>query len=170
MTTSGRSSLWSGREEWRPTVAHLRASVGAVVLTTIALVWRRPDLLVIASPMAVVTAWSLMTRPGGAPTFEDRLAHPTIREGDATTWHGDVSGEPTLDVAVAAVTPAAWVETRPSSGVATAAAIDGTARLAVDLRSIRWGTRAIEPVDVLAATPWGAFRWHTHTVLSLIHI
>lgn len=163
MTTSGRSSLWSGREEWRPTVAHLRASVGAVVLTTIALVWRRPDLLVIASPMAVVTAWSLMTRPGGAPTFEDRLAHPTIREGDATTWHGDVSGEPMLDVAVAAVTPSAWVETRPSSGVATAAAIDGTARLAVDLRSIRWGTRAIEPVDVLAATPWGAFRWHTHT-------
>jgi len=163
VTRSVLSSLWSGREEWRPTVAHLRASVGALVLTAIALVWRRPDLLVIATPMAVVTVWSLLTTPSRMPTFENRLAHPTIREGDATTWHGEVSGEPMLDVAVAAVTPAAWVETRPSSGVATAAAIDGTARLAVDLRSIRWGTRAIEPVDVLAATPWAAFRWHTHT-------
>ncbi len=163
MNTARLTGLWSGSERWRPTVAHLRASVGAVVLIAIALVWRRPDLLVIATPMATVTVWSLLTRPSRAPTFEDRLAHPTIREGDATTWHGEVSDEPMLDVAVAAVTSAAWIEARPSSGVATAAAVDGTAHLAVDLRSTRWGTRAIEPVDVLAATPWAAFRWQTRT-------
>ena len=45
----------------------------------------------------------------------------------------------------------------------TAAAIDGTARLAVDLRSTRWGRRSIEPVEVRAATSWAAFRWRTRS-------
>ena len=148
---------------WQPTVALFRVSVGAVVLVAIALIWRRPGLLVIATPMAVVTAWSLLTRPGVPPSLDDRLGHSTIREGDATTWHGVIAGEPMLDVAVAVVSPAPWVETRPSTGVAVATASKGTAHLAVDLRSTRWGTRAIEPVQVLAATPWASFRWNTDT-------
>ncbi len=48
---------------WRPTVAYFRGAVGAVAMVAFALVWRRPDLLVIATPLAVVTAWSLLTRP-----------------------------------------------------------------------------------------------------------
>lgn len=153
----------SARQGWQPTVAHARAVVGAVALTAIAVIWRRPDLLVLAAPMVVVTSWSVMTRPGAASNFEDRVAHPTIREGDATTWHGRISGEPMLDVAVAAVPPGAWIEARPTGGAVTAPALDGTASLAVDLRSTRWGVRAIEPVEVHAATPWGAFRWRTRT-------
>ena len=144
-------------------MAHLRASVGAVILVAAALIWRRPDLLVIATPMVAVTAWSVITRPGLAPTLDDHLAHPTIREGDATTWHGVISGEPMVDLAVAAVPPVPWVEARPAGGAVTATALDGTVRLAVDLRSTRWGTRSIEPVEVHAATSWGAFRWRTRT-------
>ena len=77
---------------WRPTVAHFRSAVVAVVVITVALIGRRPDLLVIATPLAVVTAWSVLTRPTSPPTFDERLGHSTIREGDATTWHGEYSG------------------------------------------------------------------------------
>jgi uncharacterized protein (DUF58 family) len=164
MTVSGSWVLRSDATRgWRPTVAFFRVCVGAVVIIAVALVWRRPDLLVIAAPMAVVTTWSLLTRPGVPPSVDDRLGHSTIREGNATTWHCVLAGEPMLDVAVAVVPPAPWVETRPSTGVATAVPSHGTAHLAVDLRSTRWGTRAIEPVRILAATPWASFRWSSDT-------
>ena len=50
---------------WRPTAAYVRSAVGAVSIIAFALVWRRPDLLVIAAPMAVMTVWSILTRPRG---------------------------------------------------------------------------------------------------------
>ena len=48
---------------WQPTPALLRSVAVAVVLIVIALIWRRPDLLVIAAPFAIVTAWSSLNRP-----------------------------------------------------------------------------------------------------------
>ncbi|MET0911215.1 MAG: DUF58 domain-containing protein [Ilumatobacteraceae bacterium] len=154
----------SSASPWRPTPAYFRAAAAAAVLIACALLWRRPDLLVIATPLAVVTAWSVSTRPSAAPTFVDRLAHPTIREGDATTWHGQVAGVPELDLAVAALDDAPWVDMRPASGIVTARAADGVVRLDIGVRSTRWGTRPVERVRVVAATPWAAFRWSASTV------
>lgn len=158
---------------WRPTPAYFRAAAAAVALIACALLWRRPDLLVIATPCAVVTAWSALTRPSAAPTLVDRLAHPTIREGDATVWHGQMAGTKQLDLAVAALGDAPWVDMRPVSGIVTASAVDGVAALDIGVRSTRWGTRPVEPVRLVAATPWAAFRWsavtnaHSLTTLPL---
>lgn len=166
MTTTG-TDHWgqpSGpAESWRPTVAYFRAAVGAAAMVTFALIWRRPDLLVIATPLAVVTVWSLVTRPGALPNFVESVGHPTIREGDATTWHGAFAGVAELDLVVGALDEAPWTETVPASGVATTAAVDGSATLAIRVRSTRWGTRPVEPVHVSAATAWAAFRWATIT-------
>lgn len=150
-------------EAWRPTVAYFRAAVGATAMVAFALIWRRPDLLVIATPLAVVTVWSLFTRPGALPTFVEGVGHPTIREGDATTWHGALSGVAELDLVVGALDEAPWIETVPASGVVTTGAVDGSANLQVRIRSTRWGTRPVEPVRVSAATAWAAFRWSTIT-------
>ena len=48
MTTAGSHADAS----WRPTLAYFRAAVGAIVLIVCALIFRRPDLLVIATPFA----------------------------------------------------------------------------------------------------------------------
>ncbi|HSM66549.1 MAG TPA: hypothetical protein VK860_09615, partial [Ilumatobacteraceae bacterium] len=71
-------------DSWTPTAAHFRATAVAIVLVTAALVWRRPDLLVIATPFALVVAWSTITRPTRLPELVDGFEHATIREGDAT--------------------------------------------------------------------------------------
>ncbi len=146
----------SANSAWRPSVAHFRSAVCAVVVITVALIGRRPDLLVIATPMAVVTVWSLLTRPTSPPTFDEHLGHSTIREGEATTWHGECSGADEVDIAVASIQPSPWMDTRPSCGAVTVDAADGAASLAIDLRSTRWGWRPVETVSVVAISPWAA--------------
>ena len=148
---------------WQPTPALLRSVAAAVVLIAIALIWRRPDLLVIAAPFAVVTAWSSLNRPTRSPTLVDSVGHPTLREGDATVWRGAVDGVPHIDLAVAVVDHDAWVETRPECGVTTAPGDDGRALLEVPLRSTRWGVRTIERIQVSALSPWAAYRCSTVT-------
>ncbi len=146
---------------WRPSVAYFRAAVGAVVIIMAGLIARRPDLLVIATPLAVVTVWSLLTRPSSPVTFHERLGHSTIREGEATTWHGEFSGDDDFDIAVAWIEPTSWMDTRPSSGAVTTGVADGVASLAIGLRSTRWGWRPIQTVSVVAVSPWAGFRWST---------
>lgn len=158
---------------WRPTVAFARATFVAVALIGFAIMWRRPDALVIATPFAVITAWSMLTRPTAAPTFLDRLGHLTIREGDATTWSASLSGVDEMDLAVAVIGQVPWVETHPESGSITSAVADGAVQLDVQLRSNRWGRRPIEGTRVIASTAWAAFRWsataprHPMTTLPL---
>lgn len=145
---------------WRPTVAHVRACL-AVVPITLALVWPRPDLLVLATPLAIVAGWSLVARPRAAPKLHDRVDHRTIREGDATNWRGTVSVEADtdIDLAVAVVGRHPFFRQRPSSGAVTAAPVSGRAELTIALRATRWGKRDTEPIRIVAAGPWGAFRW-----------
>jgi len=152
---------------WQPTPALLRSLAVAVVLIAIALILRRPDLLVIATPFAVITAWSALTKPSRSPIFDDSIGHRTLREGDATTWRGIAisadNGATEVDLAVAVIEHDAWIETRPEAGVATAPGIDGQASVEIALRSTRWGVRTIERVHLSATSAWAAYRWSTVT-------
>ena len=76
---------------WQPTIAHLRASATGVILAIAAVLVRRPDLLVIATPLLVIAVWSNWLRPVRDPSAADHLAHHTVREGEATTWRVTVS-------------------------------------------------------------------------------
>lgn len=157
---------------WRPTVAHVRAVSIAIVLGGIAIVAGRPDLLVIAAPFAIVAAWSVVTRPTAQPTVVDRFGNPALREGDATTWHADVHGlDPsTAEFVTAHMNPIAWVEMLPESGATTVPVeSDDPPHLAIALRSIRWGRRAIDPVRITAVSHWGAFECASSTVHRSIH-
>lgn len=150
-------------DAWRPTTAYFRAAAVAVGLIVAALIWRRPDLLVIAAPFAVVTAWSTHSRPSGTPTLEAGIDHPTIREGDATRWRGRLTADVEFDIVTAAIDHDPWLEPRPARGAITVAATGETAELDVPVRSTRWGTRTIERAEVSATSPWAAFRWTTVT-------
>ncbi len=146
-------------EAWRPTAAFARSAIAAATLTVVALIWRRPDLLVLATPFAVVTTWSLLTRPTAAVQCVDDLGHSTIREGDATTWRATVSGDRCVDLAVGMLAEEPCIEMSPPGGSVAGAAVDGRADLAVRVRSTRWGRRPIESSRIVAASPWAAFRW-----------
>jgi uncharacterized protein (DUF58 family) len=149
--------------DWTPTAAYFRAVAVATVLIVAALVWQRPDLLVIGTPFAVVAAWSTLTRPSRAPELADGIDHATVREGDATRWRAQLDHDADLDIVTAEVDPDPWVETRPIRGAVTAASVGDSTPITVSLRSTRWGMRTIERVEVGAASPWAAFRWATTT-------
>ncbi len=151
------------RSPWRPTPALFRAAAAAAILAAVAVLFRRPDAIVIATPFAVVAAWSLWSRPQRTPLVESSLGRSTLREGDGTTWHGAVDAGPEADLAVAVLGGAAWLDRRPESGTVAVACTDGRATLDVAVRSTRWGMRSVEPARVVVVTPWAAFRWTDET-------
>lgn len=161
-----------------------------MALVVVAVLWLRPDLLVLATPFAVVAVWSAVTRPDAPPVFEDGLDNVTIREGDATTWRGTVTGsghdtgsregdadstgdgtahrDGGIDLVAAAFPADPWVQLQPVAGTVTVAAAGGRADVAVALRAIRWGRRVIDPVEVAVASTWGAFRWSTRSAIRTV--
>jgi uncharacterized protein (DUF58 family) len=151
---------------WRPTVAFVRSSLLAITLVVIAVLSHRPDLLVLGTPFAIVTAWSAATRPTGQPTLRDRLGNTTVREGDATTWRGSVTDAAGADVVSARMEPATWIDHRIDHGSVTVPVTDGTADLGVVVRSTRWGRRLLDPVRIVASSSWGAFQSSMHTTHS----
>ena len=169
---------WSMRRRprpvrWEPTYAHQRGAVAAVVLLTVSVLFRRPDLLVIAAPLAIVVGWSLVTRPTATPVIDDHVGHDTLREGDATTWRIDVRDAEFADTLAVAMGETPWIRRRPDSGTATAPFVDGAAHAQIDLRATRWGRRSVDPVHVIMTSAWGAFRRsergqrHAITILPL---
>jgi uncharacterized protein (DUF58 family) len=146
---------------WRPTAALARSTGVAATLFGIAVVVGRPDLLVLGAPFAIITAWSAVTRPAGQPVATHRTGNPIIREGDATRWRVRLDEVDHVDTVSVAVPDEPWLETQPPSG---AAVVDGSdsddasVEVAIAIRSMRWGRRILPPIEVLATSPWGAFR------------
>ena len=146
---------------WSPTAAHFRAVLGATLLVFAAVLARRADLLVFATPFAVVATWAVVVKPTTTPTVRQSLGHAMVREGDATTWHIDVDdAECRIDDVAAVLEVPAWIEQRPEEGqVATSLRDEGVGPLAVTIRPIRWGRRRIGPALVTASSAWAGFRW-----------
>lgn len=153
----------ASRRRWRPTVGHWRSIVAALTLIVVAVLWRRPDLLVIATPFAAIAAWSIVDRPTEVPTFDARVGPETIREGDAATWRVTWSDLDHTDLVIAELGAAPWVDRRPANGAVTAIGTAGSTDLTIGVRSTRWGRREIPSGRLLAASPWGAFAWAAKT-------
>ncbi len=147
-------------ERWRPTAAHLRASIGGVLLAVAAVLGRRPDLLVLATPLAGAAAWATALRPARPPMVGQSIGHGVLVEGEATTWHVSVDDPDGRVEDVAVLLPAAaWTEQRPADGQsAVSLRDDGDGPLAIVVRTTRWGRRAVGPALVVASSAWGAFR------------
>lgn len=139
---------------WQSTAAHERAIVLAGGSAIVAVVGRRPDLLVIVAPLVVAALWGHLARPRVDVTGTARLGDTTMREGAVTGLR--VSIDPPLpDVhGIATLAQAPWVERKPSSGIAELE--DGSATLGV--RSTRWGRRRVGTVSIALVSTWGAFR------------
>jgi uncharacterized protein (DUF58 family) len=159
--------------DWQPTVAHVRATTGGVLLAVAAVLLRRPDVLVLATPLLVVAVWSAWLRPRRNPGVVQRLGHQAIREGEATTWHIDVTEDPGAgddlgraeDVAAVLAAPS-FSTLVPRAGVVCDVVRNGGLALQVSVRSARWGRRAVGPAQVVATSAWAAFRWTAPRALA----
>ncbi|HNJ97627.1 MAG TPA: DUF58 domain-containing protein [Ilumatobacteraceae bacterium] len=146
--------------EWRPTAAHGRATWGGISLCVVAVLAHRPDLAVLATPLVGAAVWAAVRRPTQPPTISQSIGHATLREGQATTWHirvDDPEGRAEDVAALLGSTP--WVDRLPEHGqVAADLRTDRDGTLAVQLHSMRWGRRRVEPATVVASSCWGAFQ------------
>lgn len=154
MATSRGAPVSHSLSGWQPTAAHVRAVSLAATAAFVAVIGRRPDLLVIVAPLVVAALWGQLTRPRDEVTAEAVLAETTLREGAATSLV--VRTSPTSDAVDGLVTVARtpWFERNPESGITWTEA--GVATLA--LRSLRWGSRPVGTVAVTLTSPWGAYR------------
>ncbi|CAB4544906.1 MAG: DUF58 domain-containing protein [Actinobacteria bacterium] len=155
------------RPGWWPTTAHVRAGGTGLVLAVIGALARRPDAVVLATPLLAIAVWGALTRPRGEPTVTQEPDHHTLREGEATTWRVEVdSADPHVDAVAAVLWPSSFAELDPESGEVVdrpveADAAGGARRtsLSIAVRSTRWGRRPLGPAAVVATSPWAAFRW-----------
>lgn len=165
-------------DSWRPTPALVRCLTLVLLTAPVALLWRRPDLLVLVAPLAMVLAWSLATRPQEVPRRRFALSHVQVREGEQAIAVTDVEPVEDADVLAATLSPAPFVEgvalerrtvVRDAEGIdiqptSVVADVEGPLvgalrRLQIGVRLTRWGVRRIGPVQVAAVSPWGSFRW-----------
>ena len=153
-----RASAASG---WAPTAAHARAVWCGLGLASAAVLGRRPDLLVLATPFVGAAVWAALHRPRSPLTVRQSMGHSTLSEGDATTWRFSVA-DPSRgadDIAVRLRVPE-WIDMQPADGAAAASAHgDGDQVLEIGLRATRWGRHRIGPARVVASSAWAGFQW-----------
>ncbi|WP_373324851.1 DUF58 domain-containing protein [Actinocatenispora rupis] len=147
--------------DWVPTRA-LRRAVGVLLVLLIAgAVLGRVDLVVLATPFALGTAWGLSRRPRLLPTAE------LVVHGDVAGEGGTITGRVAVDNPDRAPLTSVTVRTRRSEWlrfahgtgtyVTTVAGHGGTDVL-LRGRALRWGRHRIGPVDVRAYAADGLLR------------
>lgn len=151
----------SNSADWSPTPSHARAVIVALALVSIAVIARRPDLLVLGAPFAAAAVWGASARPRAVPSVRQRLGHGVLDEGDTTTWHVRIDDTDGGAETVAAVLDVpTWVERGPTLGRGVSHFADErVVELPLSVRPTRWGRRRLGPALVVATSPWGAFRW-----------
>ncbi len=149
---------------WRPSAATTRAALLSTVTAAVAVLFGRPDLLVLATPLLAHTAVVVLRRPVRAPDQTSRLGHTSVREGEATTLAVHLTGCDDVEHAVVAVDPNVFQVTRPAHGVTGVTLPPGTedATLRVAVASTRWGRREAGEGVVAATGPWAGRRWGPH--------
>ncbi|MEP6893335.1 MAG: DUF58 domain-containing protein, partial [Gaiellaceae bacterium] len=160
---------------WRPTTAHARALLGGLLLAVAAVLARRPDLLVLATPLVVAAVWAVMLRPRCWPQVSHSIGHGVVREGEATTWHIEVRDpEGRVDDVAAVLEATTWIDRQPVDGqVVVSLRDDGDEPLAMVIRPTRWGSRRVGPALVVASSAWAGFRCapkgetNAHTLVAL---
>lgn len=165
-------------DRWQPTPALVRCLALVLLTVPVALLWRRPDLLVLVAPLGIVLGWSVVTRPVVVPTRRSALSHGQVREGEQALAIADVEPVDGADIIAGALSPAPYVEGVPTARTRqvddadglpvshTSAVVDargplvaGARRLVVGVRATRWGVRRIGPFQLAAVSPWGSYRW-----------
>ncbi|MEP6797614.1 MAG: DUF58 domain-containing protein [Lapillicoccus sp.] len=145
---------------WQATAAHFRAVVLGAVGGLTALLFHRPDVLVLATPFLVVATWSWLTRPEVRPRLTTRASHRSLREGEGGQWISQVTLPRGGEDVLLGLAPAPFVDYDPALGVTSAAfedALDGVVTSRVAFRPTRWGVRSLGPAVCRVSSAWGGY-------------
>ena len=144
---------------WQPTAALLRVSVLPAVLAVVAVLARRPDLLVIAAPLALA-ALPLVRRPAGTPAAELAISDETPAEGSDLQAVVRLTGVSGAETVTAGVPAPGWVRPRDGRRPAGVVAPAGDrAELTFGLTAARWGRADVGPATVGCSAAGGLLRW-----------
>nr|WP_238338430.1 DUF58 domain-containing protein [Pedococcus badiiscoriae] len=161
---------------WRVTSAHIRALFLGLLLVGVGVVLRRPDALVLGTPLLLVGLWATAARPAGPPDVRAAVAHPVLREGQATRWVATISPGPGVEEAGLVLLPTPYTRFTPGSRAAATAFASraagttgptgpaGPTSLEVVCQSTRWGHRPLGPATVALSGPFGSYRWEPEAV------
>lgn len=149
----------SAPERWTATAALVRALVVPVGLAFVAVLARRPDLLVLGAPLAVVGGLGLWFRPTQPPEILTSLEDRTVREGDGTHLVTTVGPPGAVEQVTRTSVAVPNLAVRPATGAVAALATPGhpaVVRLAVSPR--RWGQRPVGEGQLAILSRWTGFR------------
>nr|WP_040479327.1 DUF58 domain-containing protein [Longispora albida] len=139
--------------DWVPTKALRRAVLLSLLISVIAVVTGRAELIVLAAPFAVGAAYSLRNRPKSLPEAVVSTEEPYLTEGDRATVRISVANpdEADYDLAVVrlAAAPALKIQNVDRAFVSPVLA---SAVMDLDLsgEATRWGRQAVGPLQVYA--------------------
>lgn len=149
----------SQESDWRITPSFLRAATLAVVLVSAAVVFGRADLLVLGTPLLIITVWTLATRPRAIPSVSGTVSTTSPLEGTTQAWTIRIDDPGGGEQYAAYVGDQRTLTLTPASGaLAGALPPDGLVRT-MRWRPDRWGTRQLLSTRVAVFGPWGGFRY-----------
>ena len=149
---------------WRPTSAHLRATMVGFGLLLTGVILGRPDLVVLATPLVIASAWATLARPTVEPHLDCPATALTVHEGEEFSWVARVSDVPGLQRVAVTHGSQRWLDVEPEDGLVVEAHRAGWTEAAIALRMTRWGRRTLADPAVAAYGVWNAWRWGPVTV------
>ncbi|MGB5953551.1 MAG: DUF58 domain-containing protein, partial [Ornithinimicrobium sp.] len=159
----------SRQPRWAMTHAHPRVLLLSALCVLGALMLRRPDLVVLAAPMAVVAAWGAATRPSGTPQARLLQSHAMVAEGQTLHVGIEVRGVRGQDHAAGSLATSTYVTAsgKQNARVIRTPVTGATAASSVALRPTRWGRHRLGPAVVGGSSAWGAYRWGPEPIAAL---
>ena len=145
---------------WHITPVFLRAATLAAILLGAAVVFGRSDLVVLGTPLLIVTVWSLATRPRAIPTISGTVSATSPLEGSTEAWTLRVDCTDAEQFA-AYVGDRRMLTMTPESGAVAGTLDDGHVTTTLRWRPQRWGTREILGTRIAVFGPWGGYRYGT---------
>ena len=127
---------------------------------------RRPELLVLGTPLLLVALWGMLTRPEADPVVAAGPRHLTLREGQATRWVAEVQPVQGVEDLGLVLMP----DVSPST---TRIRAPSPPRHWGRSRAWRWGAGAcagaggeLGPAVLSVSGPLGAYRWAPDVVTA----
>src|SRR5215475_7888941 len=138
---------------WVPTRAFGRMVLLTSGLLVGAIFLRRPDLVVLAAPLAIGAALGLWRRPRAAPAVRVTPGTPAVAEGDSLETSMTLTNHDPIryDLVVARLQHSQWLEVRHTGRpYATTLASGETVGIDVGGRALRWGRHYLGPTVAFA--------------------
>lgn len=143
--------------DWVPTHALRRAVTMVCLLLVVGVVAGRVDVVVIALPFAIGTAWALRRRPTALPAAAVRLADAAVPEGDdvgvtISVGNPEGAGGVAYDIATVRVSTSPWLRLEGGRRTYVAPVPPGqVADIGLAGPMLRWGRHRVGQVVAQAA-------------------